>query len=508
MHRREVLRAGLGVATAGALGRAGVFGRAAADQPVFAPLARVDVDGTKEAVVRDDGRIAYLAVTDGYAVVDVADPAEPRVVAERRGILADREDGPLHLIQDLKEDGDRLLVVGPAHGGHDLHAAILVDVSNPADPRRVAVFETDYPIHNCDLADGYAYLTNFDGERNPLVVLDVRGDDPAEVARWSIVDHDGAWADVPPGLRPLHDVSVVGDVACLAHWDAGTWLVDVSDPADPTYLGNVTEYSPDALAELDSRAARRQSRLPPGNDHYATLDETGTLLAVGKESWAVDVDGKVVGGPSGVALYDVSTPAEPVHLSTIAPPSTPEPTRSGLWTTAHNLDLRGGTLYTSWYDGGVTRHDVSDPANPTRESWWRDPDTARFWTAQVAVPGEFFVASDMGEGYDESAAELFTFPDRPGEQADPPDLQWEAAAGTVTAAGATTASGDRATGTETRTTGGETAATGTTGMPPSSGSASTDDSSLLPPLEAVAALAGGLFAVLGGGWWLSRRERP
>jgi len=92
MHRRDALRAvgaGLGVGALGFGGRA----RASAAPP-YAPLSHVGLVGAKEAVV-GGGRTAYLAVTDGYAAVDVSDPARPVVVAERRGLLADREGGPL-----------------------------------------------------------------------------------------------------------------------------------------------------------------------------------------------------------------------------------------------------------------------------------------------------------------------------------------------------------------------------------------------------------------------------
>ncbi|MDN4015340.1 hypothetical protein QX233_23090, partial [Chryseobacterium gambrini] len=78
---------------------------------------------------------------------------------------------------------------------------------------------------------------------------------------------------------------VHGGVAVCAHWDAGTWLVDISDPAEPSVLGTVETPRVDDLSE-----GRSPGITPPGNHHYATLDETGTLLAIGKETFAVTVD--------------------------------------------------------------------------------------------------------------------------------------------------------------------------------------------------------------------------
>jgi hypothetical protein len=64
-------------------------------------------------------------------------------------------------------------------------------------------------------------------------------------------------------------------------------------------------------------------------------------------------------------------------------------------------------------------HDVSDPTSPERIAWWRNPDEAAFWTAQLAQVGEFFIASTHSIAGTERTA-LYTFPDRAGEQQDPP----------------------------------------------------------------------------------------
>ena len=134
-------------------------------------------------------------------------------------------------------------------------------------------------------------------------------------------------------------------------------------------------------------------------------------------------------------------------------------------------------LYTSWYQGGVKRHDVSDPTIPVEESWWLSPREASFWTAQ-ALPADgsqdsAFVASSRGVA--DVPGRLYVFPDRPGEQADPPSL-----------------------GTPAASTG--------------KGGGDTSTASGQPPPESTVAAPGFGFgaslAALGlGGWWLRRRER-
>lgn len=513
MRRREFLRTG--AATLGAVALAGVAADAAAHPGPYRPLGRIALDGAAEVVVSADGETAYVAVQDGYATVDVSAPDRPAVMAERRDPLADRETGPLRNVQDVSVEGERLAVVGPANPRRDALSGLLVaDVSDPAAPVEGAFFETDYSIHNCTLRDGFAYLTGNgagsaaldagDGKdapavpANPLVVVDVRDGDPVEVGRWSLLDADERWADVAAPLRPLHDVWVHDGVAYCAHWDAGTWLVDVSDPADPTTLGSVDAPEPASLADRAGDAARRESRVPPGNHHSTATDDSGDLLAVGRESWAVETDAGLVGGPSGIDLWDVRDPAAPRKLATVEPPRSRDPTFSGVWTTAHNFDLADGVLYAAWYQGGVSRHDVSDPAAPVRESWWRDPAVARFWTAQRAVPGSetgFFVASSTDIGGTDPA--LYTFPDHAGEQVNPPSLLAENATRDPWPVSPSP------TRTPTRTA--STAASATGGSPAGDGA---DDAAGDTGVAAPGLGIGSAVAALGAaGWWLRRARR-
>jgi len=383
----------------------------------FAPMGEVEIEGAKEAVVGDDGTTIHVAATTGFATVDVSDPREPRLLAERRNLLADRDGGPLGLTYDATVDGDRLLVVGPADPlptdeEDPLRAAVLYDVSDPADPERVAVHETDHPIHNCFLADDVAYLTGNDRDRNPLVMLDASDTGALrEVGRWSLLDANEDWAGVQWFLRPVHDIWVQDGVAYLAHWDAGTWLVDVSDPAAPEAVGKLRGRPPEALNTLDDTQARWENLEPPGNDHYVTVDEDASLLVLGVESWDhAETDHE--GGPGGLTLWDISTPTDPTRLSTIDPPPTDDPTFDGTWTTSHNFDLVGDRLYTSWYRGGVRLYDVSDPTDPERIAAWRDTESTSIWTAQAVDPGSFYVASSW-EGLDGSTdpARLLTMPE-------------------------------------------------------------------------------------------------
>jgi len=249
---------------------------------------------------------------------------------------------------------------------------------------------------------------------------------PEEVARWSVVDHDDAWADVDASLRRIHDVSVRDGLASLAYWDAGTWILDVSDPGDPIYVADILAQPVADLQDLANLELYRETVEPPGNAHYAATNPAGDLLAVGRESWNSNAGLNAAtpgpddpGGPSGIALYDVADPSDPTHLSTVDPPPTADPNVNGVWTTAHNFEVGDRYLYSSWYQGGVAVHDVADPTSPERVRYFRQSSTTSFWTAQLAAPGGPVVATSRRNPADlDAPAGVYTLPDVPRETSD------------------------------------------------------------------------------------------
>ncbi|MFC6731574.1 LVIVD repeat-containing protein [Haladaptatus sp. DYSN1] len=428
MRRRQVLKAAAAGAALPAFGRS--VSAQAADES-YTPLGTLDLARAKEVVVSADGETAFLALTDGFATVDVSDPANPAVLTEKRGLLGDVDGGPLRNIYDVKVDGDTLLVAGPANptAEENINAFILYDVSDPANPSRRAVHETDFFHHNVFVEGEYAYFgdnehaQDEENRRNELVFFDISGE-PEEVGRWSVVDAEEGWADVGVGVWTLHDLYVQDSIAYLVFWDAGTWMVDVSDPANPESLGSVRSPDPEELSQLTNDQLNQMIFEPPGNDHYVTVNDDATVMGVGGESWDVDTSDDS-GGPSGIELFDISDMANPEPLAMLEPPEVDDASFQGTWTTSHNFDIVGDRLYSSWYQGGVKIHDISDPANPEELAWWREPTQTSFWTAQLAVPGEFFVATsheNPAVSNGASGAALYTFPDRAGEQENPPSL--------------------------------------------------------------------------------------
>jgi hypothetical protein len=184
-------------------------------------------------------------------------------------------------------------------------------------------------------------------------------------------------------------------------------------------VADVREQPLERLARFEGPRAWRLQREPPGNDHYVATDAAGDLLGIGTESWNSNFGEEETtpgpddpGGPGGIALYDVSDPANPVYRATVDPPPTADPNYNGVWTTAHNFEIAGDRLYSSWYQGGVKVHDVSDPASPEELRQFRRSSTTSFWTAQLAAASETVVATSHENPADrDDSGVLYTFPD-------------------------------------------------------------------------------------------------
>ncbi|MFC3478812.1 LVIVD repeat-containing protein [Halobacterium litoreum] len=369
-----------------------------ADPPRIDPAFVVNAPGTEEILPGADGRYVYGAAGDRLLVVDFDTLDEPSVVAEVEPTL---DSDAMGGVGDLVRDGDRVAVVGPTGlaDGDPPSGAAVFDVSTPTSPEQVVELQTDHSIHNAAFGDGVLYITANLREHSPMVAYDLAGDEPTEVSTWSVVDANDDWAAVPSTLHQTHDVTVRDGYAYVSNWDAGTWLVDVSDPANPSAVSQVGGVDPEAYESLSRDEAFARLRTVPGNAHNIALSDDGSLLAVGRESFG-DGSGDDYSGPGGIELYDIGDKSSPERTSALRPPVVTNGDGEKSVSTAHNCHFRGDRLYAAWYESGVRVYDASDPTAPETLGAWASPRTTSFWTA---VPlDEGFVASSY---YDPSAPE-------------------------------------------------------------------------------------------------------
>ena len=109
----------------------------------------------------------------------------------------------------------------------------MVDVSNPAAPVEIGVFETRGSALDVEVVDGLAYveIASYYESRffNPLVI-------PS-----SLRILDVSIPETPFEIGALDssagDVEIVGKTAYVANPFSGLQLIDVSDPESPSWIG-------------------------------------------------------------------------------------------------------------------------------------------------------------------------------------------------------------------------------------------------------------------------------
>src|SRR6266536_3440193 len=169
------------------------------------------------------GSIAYVA--DGYGpglrVIDVTDPTKPRLLAT---------DGTGGAVRAVVVLGDMAYTAGGFGSGLSIF-----DVSRPAQPKRLGGYSTPGAALDVDVSSerNTAYLAGgtFDKDLGKyvdgLLIVDVSH--PAESRRLGGYTTEGECSSV----------TVVGDIAYVTVRYFGVLLVDVSNPAQPQRLGQI-----------------------------------------------------------------------------------------------------------------------------------------------------------------------------------------------------------------------------------------------------------------------------
>lgn len=321
----------------------------------------------------------------GVRIVDLSDPTEPEVVSS----IADGAEGDGELFGSWTEKaavegfrGRDIAAVG-AHNctADSFHGFGLWDVSDPANPQRLALVPTEPVAEGVQSPSGvqelwldrrgnelFLYITVPFSEQDTgdpdagipgtpdFQIWDVtEPTDPVKVGEW------GAWTElgIPPVSTDENGVtrssftrSVTGpvlgdqDLVYVPYWDSGTMILDVSDPSDPTLVGRT---------QVESNEA--------GNTHSVWLADDGNIMIETFEVGSPNEDQNDAiefawGHPR---IYDISDPSNPVRLSSFELPSTrqdpPDPGFLGV----HDPTVRGSTMFLSWFGEGVVVADISDP---------------------------------------------------------------------------------------------------------------------------------------------------
>ncbi|HWO89419.1 MAG TPA: hypothetical protein VNL98_09755, partial [Gemmatimonadales bacterium] len=308
------------------------------------PIARLP---TAEFWPHPNGRNAYLSTLgDRVYALDISDPANIRITDS---VVVDAR-----VINDVMSTRDgRWAVITREGASSRRNGIVILDLADPAHPRVAAEYTETVSggvhstfVYTQERYGTHVYLT--DDATGSMRVIDLNNPtQPREIARWQTPRSDAG--------RTLHDIDVQDGLAYLSYWNDGLVILDVGNgmrggsPSNPQLVSQV-KY------DLDRLYRDVEVEGGPGfirGTHTAW--RAGRYVFVGDEVFSATPQGVVMPGMGlGKAngrlhVIDVSDIANPRYVAWY------EPRDGG----THNLWVAGDTLYLGDYQGGLRVLDIS-----------------------------------------------------------------------------------------------------------------------------------------------------
>lgn len=360
------------------------------------------------------GTRAFTVGNSGVQILDLRARQSPRLVGRQ---------GPCDAIQDVAVSGRYAYVASGADG------LLIVDVQDPTRPRAVGTYPTQSFAHAVKVVGDYAYVA---GGESGLEVVDIRdpffpwrvaalepGDTLRDVAisgKYAYLAADSAGlvtADISHPESPqlyysyagatVKGVAVSGNYAYVAADTDGLLILDARKPGEPFSFGVVGSWKPTAFVGWWDPHFRVDRVAVYGNVAWVAVTgidySTTYLIDVSDPKNPVELktvgsgQGKVTFASgyayfcdSGLKMFDVSKPAEPILVGETA--STDY---------AQSVAVAGNTAYVGAYGGGwLLRAIAIQPANPQRVS--ANPLSGGTSWNSLALAGDFAYVTDESLG--------------------------------------------------------------------------------------------------------------
>lgn len=376
-------------------------------------VAHLDLKGAGQVFV--SGHHCYIghipnAEGLGTTILDISDPANPRVVAtltlddpdshsHKVRVIGDvmivnheqnnkgigrkaeemqqirarlverlgREPSHRELAENLGlDEADIPTLIEAGKTAYDRGGFKIYNVSDPAAPKLLHYEKTGGKgVHRFDMDENFAYIsTEMDGFLgNILVIYDILDPaNPREVSRWWLPGQHLAAGEVPDWQgrnNRLHHTLRWGDRLCAAVWHGGFRIVDVSDITSPRTVGSYNYHPP---FPAPTHTAMGVPFAVEGRDLMLAIDEEDAYYTPQEAArrkgrphanlWVFDVTNRDAIQP--LSIFQVGELDSPWSR-------TPK-SRFG----AHQFHerMKDTLVYCAWFSGGLRVVDIADPLAP------------------------------------------------------------------------------------------------------------------------------------------------
>jgi hypothetical protein len=313
-----------------------------------------DCAGGGQVVV--DGDVAFVAhmhSPEGTSIVDVSDPANPQRLASievPKGMHSHkvRAANAIMLVNREAQPSDR-----PAPGFQG--GLGIFDVSNPRKPREIAFWRSGGAgVHRFTFDGRYAYLSpEMDGYvGNIVLILDLAEPTrPREVGRWWMPGQWTAGGETPAWQgrqHRCHHPIRLGQRLYVSYWHGGFVILDIEDMSRPRFVSGL-DWSPPFLHPT-------HTALP------VPFPVRGRRIMIASDE---DVAKLEPGPPSFLWLVDITDETRPVPFATFQV-SGVDGTSQPPFTGCHQPceEVRGTEIPVAWFAHGLRVVDIADPHAP------------------------------------------------------------------------------------------------------------------------------------------------
>jgi hypothetical protein len=322
----------------------------------FRQVGYFDCPGGGQIVVHGTTAfIGHMRSPNGTSIVDVGDPARPRLLARLEmppGTHSHkvRVAGGLMVINRERNQADISVPPGDFRGGLGIF-----DVSNRQRPREIKRWETGGAgVHRFDFDGRHAYISpTVEGYRgNIMMILDLADPEhPKEVGRWWM---PGQW--IAGGEQPswkgtqhrCHHPLRQGDRLYTSYWHGGFVILDIADMSKPR-LVSALDWSPPF-------ACPTHTTLP------LPFDLQGRRIMLVADE---DVARTQPGPPAFLWLVDITDEAHPTPFASFQVEGI-DGTQQPEFTACHQPSekVTGPEIPVAWFAHGLRLVDISRPHAP------------------------------------------------------------------------------------------------------------------------------------------------